>query len=106
MAKTKGKGKKNKKGCGNLIKKGTKGEAAQYLTRAQVLKRLQLPLAEFRKLCILEGIYPRDPKKKSAGKDKSYYHLKDIRFLQHEPLLDKFRNLTTFMKKYKRFVGR
>ena len=84
---------------GFKLKAGTKGNAVNYTTRNQALKRLQLKLSQFRRLCILKGIHPREPKKKRQGQNKTYYHVKDINFLLHEPLLDKFREIRAYDKK-------
>lgn len=94
-----------------LKKKGESGAATKYITRNQALKRLQLGLADFRRLCILKGIYPRDPKNKkkangSVASNTTFYYTKDILFLTHEPLLVKFRELKTFHKKLKKYLGR
>ncbi|BEI91710.1 uncharacterized protein CcaverHIS019_0405300 [Cutaneotrichosporon cavernicola] len=94
-----------------IKKKGESGAAKNYVTRNQALKKLQVSLSDFRRLCILKGIYPRDPlHKKRANKGSSapasfYYH-KDIQYLLHEPLLVKFREHKAFSKKLARAVGR
>uniref|UniRef100_A0A7S1TBP7 Pescadillo homolog n=1 Tax=Compsopogon caeruleus TaxID=31354 RepID=A0A7S1TBP7_9RHOD len=80
-------------------KKGVKGNAALYMTRAKALKKLQVSLAEFRRLCILKGIFPREPKKKVEGPLKTYYLTKDIQYLAQEPLLDKFRQIRVHKRK-------
>lgn len=79
------------------VKKGMKGEAYKYVTRTYAMKKLQLNPADFRRLCILKGVYPQEPKnrvKAQRGKHgiKLLYLRKDIRFLMHEPIIWKFRD--------------
>ncbi|XP_043787804.1 pescadillo homolog isoform X2 [Apis laboriosa] len=88
-------------------KKYQSGEGAQFMTRKAALKKLQLTLTDFRRLCILKGIYPREPRnRKRAQKGdpaiKILYHKKDIQFLMHEPIIWKLREFKIFNKK----VGR
>jgi len=95
-----------------MRKKGQEGAAATYMTRERALRKLQLSLADFRRLCILKGIYPREPKnkKKAAGKsgntNNTFYYTKDIKFLLHEPLVQKIRDQKAFMKKLKKASGK
>ncbi|CAI9111476.1 OLC1v1011704C1 [Oldenlandia corymbosa var. corymbosa] len=79
--------------------KKKEGNAAKYITRSQAVKYLQVSLSVFRKLCILKGVFPRDPKKKVKGSHHTYYHTKDIMFLKHEPLLEKLREMRAYEKK-------
>eukprot|EP00249_Psilotum_nudum_P022036 c28349_g1_i1 orf=520-2442(-) len=82
--------------------KKKEGNAAKYITRNKALNRLQIKLPVFRRLCILKGIHPREPKKKFEGHNKTYYHVKDINFLAHERLLEKSREIRAFEKKIKK----
>ncbi|KAF9306406.1 mRNA-binding ribosome synthesis protein nop7 [Mortierella antarctica] len=96
---------------GKLHKKGKAGAAINYITRNQALKKLQVTLADFRRLCILKGIYPREPKnKKKANKGSTapstFYYAKDIQYLMHEPILGKFREYKTFAKKMAKVMGK
>ncbi|CAD6996946.1 unnamed protein product [Ceratitis capitata] len=86
------------------LKKYQTGEAAQYITRRAALRKLQLSLNDFRRLCIIKGVYPREPKhrrraQKGSSDIKILYHAKDIRFLLHEPIVWTLRDYKIFAKK-------
>ena len=114
------------------VSQGECGAATSYISRNQVLKKLQLSLPDFRythpslltaaskdsnlvslynfrRLCILKGIYPHEPnnmKKVNKGSTayRTFYYYKDIQFLAHEPLLERFRSFKEFMKHVKKAV--
>ena len=54
----------------------------------------------------MKGVYPREPKKKVKGNDKTYFHVKDLKILQHDQLLTKFREIKAHLKKHKKLLGR
>lgn len=96
---------------GRVVKKGTSGTAVKYITRNRALKKLQITPRDFSHLCILKGIYPREPKHKNKvpGGGKAFatiYHVKDIQHLLHEPILSKLREYKTYTKKMNRLLGR
>ncbi|XP_068937980.1 pescadillo homolog isoform X2 [Petaurus breviceps papuanus] len=92
-------------------KKYERGSATNYITRNKARKKLQLSLADFRRLCILKGIYPHEPKhKKKVNKGstaaRTFYLLKDIKFLLHEPIVNKFRDYKVFVRKLRKAYGK
>ncbi|KAI0307866.1 Pescadillo N-terminus-domain-containing protein [Multifurca ochricompacta] len=96
---------------GRLRQKGKAGAAKAYVTRSAAIKRLQCSLADFRRLCIIKGIFPREPRhRKRANKGSSapasFYYAKDIAYLAHEPILKKLREHKAFAKKLARALGR
>lgn len=96
---------------GAIKKKHTKGNAKNFITRSQAIRKLQVSLADFRRLCIFKGIYPREPRnKKKANKGSTapvtFYYYKDIQYLLHEPVLNKFREHKTFAKKLNKALGK
>lgn len=92
------------------------------------MRKLQVSLPDFRRLCIYKGvqssnicikgipdkcagIYPREPRsKKKASKSSTpsttFYYTRDIQYLLHEPLLAKFRDHKALAKKISRHLGR
>eukprot|EP00002_Diphylleia_rotans_P005063 TRINITY_DN1407_c0_g1_i1.p1 TRINITY_DN1407_c0_g1~~TRINITY_DN1407_c0_g1_i1.p1 ORF type:complete len:602 (+),score=165.16 TRINITY_DN1407_c0_g1_i1:68-1873(+) len=87
-------------------KKGQEGHAAKYMTRSQAVRKLQITLKDFRRLCILKGIFPREPKKKFRGANKTYYLVKDIAYLAHDPMITQLRELKVFYRRIKHAIGR
>lgn len=79
----------------------------RYLTRSQAKRVLQVDNKDFKRLCILKGIYPRQPQsfKNSGGKDKVYYLTKDIRYIVSDPILDGMRQFETHEKKLRKLRG-
>ncbi|KAI1077667.1 Pescadillo N-terminus-domain-containing protein [Whalleya microplaca] len=96
---------------GRIKKKGEAGNAKNYITRTQAIKKLQISLPDFRKLCIWKGIFPREPRNKkkaykSVTASTTFYYAKDIQYLLHEPLLQKFRDQKVLEKKISKALGR
>ncbi|XP_069817589.1 pescadillo homolog isoform X2 [Dendropsophus ebraccatus] len=92
-------------------KKYESGSATNYITRNKARKKLQLSLPDFRRLCILKGIYPHEPKhKKKVNKGstapRTFYLLKDIKFLLHEPIVGKFREYKVFVRRLRKAYGK
>lgn len=94
-----------------IKKKGESGNAKNYMTRSQAVRKLQINLGDFRRLCIFKGIYPREPRSKkkvsaSSTPSTTFYYTKDISYLLHEPLLAKFRDQKALAKKISKALGR
>lgn len=76
------------------------------MTRKYALQKLQLSLNDFRRICILKGIYPREPKnrrkaQRGATDIKILYHRKDINFLLHDPLMWTLRDIKVWNRRIK-----
>jgi pescadillo protein len=54
----------------------------------------------------LKGIFPRDPARKVSGSGKTYYLAKDLKFMMHDPLVDKFREHRAWRLKVKKAKAR
>ena len=75
------------------------------------MRKLQVSLPDFRRLCIFKGIYPRQPRNrqkaaKNSTPSTTFYYAKDIQYLLHEPLLQKFRDHNALAKKIAKALGK
>lgn len=87
------------------------GIVKAYISRAAAVRKLQVSLADFRRLCILKGIYPVEPKNKSKltggnTRRKTYFFARDIQMLMNEPIMYQFAEFKVFMKRLTRAKGR
>ena len=87
------------------------GIAKAYMSRAAAIKKLQIPLSDFRRLCIMKGVYPVEPKNKSKlgganTRRKTYFFSRDVQMLMQEPILYKFWEFKVFMRRLNRHQGR
>mmetsp|Transcript_38523 Transcript_38523/g.44897 ORF Transcript_38523/g.44897 Transcript_38523/m.44897 type:complete len:688 (-) Transcript_38523:299-2362(-) len=93
---------------GKKQKSNHSGLDATFINRSATLRKLGITLKDFQRLCILKGVYPREPRGRTPNKRKGlvYFHIKDVRALAHEPILEKFREFKAFMKKVRKSAGR
>lgn len=91
---------------GKKTVKGTKGPASKFLSRKRSMKRLGVSLKDFRRICILKGVFPRQPNRTLSKAHRTYYHLKDIQFLERDPILQFFSKHKTYQKKLVKAVAK
>lgn len=77
----------------------------KFLTRMQATRLLQVDSIQFRRLCILKGIYPRAlarSKQKQSGNDKQYYLAREIKWLVRDHIADRMMAHRAWQKKVRR----
>ncbi|AIN95400.1 hypothetical protein LPMP_040760 [Leishmania panamensis] len=77
----------------------------KYLTRMQATRLLQMESIQFRRLCILKGVYPRAltrSKQKQSGNEKQYYLAREIKWLVRDHIAEKMMTYRAWEKKVKR----
>ena len=57
-------------------------------------------------MCILKGVYPRQPARMLKGADKTYYHIKDINYLARDPIRESIYDKEAAIKKSRKLLGR
>ena len=52
----------------------------------------------------MKGVYPREPRKKFKGTNKTYYHIKDIKYLEQDKIMDTLRAIKIYERKHKKLL--
>lgn len=89
-----------------ILKKNTKGKNSKFISRAKAIKKLGLSIKDFRKLCILKGVHPREPTKKLGKVNTVYYHDKDIKYLQEDKAIEYFQINQIYKRKLRKAIVR
>lgn len=88
-------------------KRKDKGKANSLLSRGHAAKKLQVNTDQFRKLCILKGIFPRAiPAGAHSLRNKTAYLKKDIKLLKNDPILDTMRQRKIYHRRLTRRLRR
>jgi len=102
-----------KKGKSHSFKHVTKKEkhntpgVTGYINRNQAIRRMNLNIQQFRKMCIMKGIHPVEPGLKRIRKQSSrtWYFLKDINFMRRDEILGWFDDYRMYKKKKAYLIG-
>jgi len=91
-------------GYAHMKKKGEAGEIKKYISRTKAMRKLQLSLQQFHRLCIANNIFPIEPKHRirvqgGSSKFRQLYKLRDIKFLLHDPNILNYREEDRLAKK-------
>ncbi|KAL7721499.1 Pescadillo-like protein [Entamoeba marina] len=89
-------------------KKEKAPKLSRYMTRSKAIAKLNATMDQFRKLCILKGIYPRLPTKHVKGMNlkQTYYHVDDIKALVHDKVLSKIKQIRAYGKHVRKLDAR
>ena len=89
------------------LKKGETGMVSAMIPRKKAIEKLGVTLRQFRRLCILKGVFPRPaPPGHAKLKNKTLFLRKDITFLAQDPIVATLREKLAFKKKKKRLITR
>jgi pescadillo protein len=81
-------------------------KSGPVISRSNAIKKLQISLAAFRKLCILKGVYPVVPTNKKLSNTTTFYYRKDILYLMHDPILTVLRRQKAHVRKIKKALAK